>query len=84
MDRRHLEFFPAERIELQVEVREHPKLIELLQNHPVDEFEIRLLEIATYCGYMLHGDYFPTDLTRLCGILTKELKKKLNTIIVLN
>lgn len=71
-----LEFFSDHRIELDREVVNHPDLITLLQNHPVDEFEIRLMEIATYCGIALDGEYYQEDLDRLCKVLKERLYTK--------
>lgn len=72
----HLVLFSPERIALQKELVHHPELIALLQNHPADEFEIRLAEIAAYCGVLMDGNYLPHELDRLCGILVDKLMAK--------
>lgn len=75
--------FHQNRIDLQKEITQHPELQARLQNHPADEFEIRLAEIAAYCNIVLHGDYLQLDLDNLCGILCKKLYEK-RTMIILN
>lgn len=65
--------FHENRVALNQEVKLHPALLERLANHPVDEFEVRLAEIAAYCDVLLNGEYYPEDLDRLCGILFKRL-----------
>lgn len=75
-------YFHQNRIDLDREIKEHPELQALLDNHPADEFEIRLAEVARYCDIILHGDYIPSDLDRLCGILHKRLYAKRSMIII--
>jgi len=74
--------FHQNRIDLDREIHNHSKLMERLANHPADEFEIRLAEIASYCEVLLHGDYTPDDLDKLCGILFKRLLEKRIPIIL--
>lgn len=76
-----LEMFHQNRIDLQREVPHHPDLVEHLQNHPSDEFEVRLAEIGLYCEVYLEGSYTPSDLDHLCGILYKKLVAKRTGII---
>jgi len=71
----YLEYFAPARIALQQELRYHPDLIEKLQGQPVDEFEMRLAEIAAHCGVILDGEYLPADLDKLCDILVQRLKE---------
>lgn len=78
----HLEFFPESYIALNQEVGNHPELCELLAKHPPQEFEIRLAEIAAYCGVVLDGYYTPEDLEKLAHILVGKLKDK-NCLIIL-
>ena len=61
----YLEMFSEERIALNKELAYHPALMELLGKHAMDEFEIRLAEIAAYCGVVVDGDYLSKDLDRL-------------------
>lgn len=77
----HLEFFSESRIALNREVRYHPELIERLQEHPANEFEIRVAEIAAYCAVILDGDYTPSDLDKLCDILYWKLVEMRTGII---
>ena len=83
MGRVRIEMFHQNRIDLDREVRAHPVLMELLANQPSDEFEMRLAQIASYCEVLLHGDYLPSDLDHLCGILYKKLVGK-RTPLILN
>lgn len=78
-----LVYFSEERIALQNEILKHPELIELLQKHPVGEFEIRLAEVASYCEVILDGNYTDTDIDRLCKILTwKLIEMRTNLVLV--
>ena len=69
----NLKMFPEEFIRLSREVLHHPVLQERLLNHPTDEFEIRLAEIATYCEVMLDGTYDELQQIQLAKILEKRL-----------
>ncbi len=76
--------FHQNRIDLDRELVHHPELLELLANHPSDEFEIRIAEISLYCDIALHGDYLPSDLDKLCGILRNKLwEKRVGTPIII-
>jgi hypothetical protein len=77
-----IEMFHENRIALDREILEHPKLMELLKNQPHDEFEMRLAQIAAYCSVVLHGDYLQKDLDDLCGVLHKKLYEKRSLIIL--
>lgn len=76
--------FPQSYIDLQRELSNHPRLCELLCNHPPQEFELRIAEIATYCDVVLDGQYTPDDMDGLCDLLTKKLRQKTSGIILLN
>lgn len=78
------EIFSDSRIELQREVSNHPILVERLANHPAEEFELKLAEIASYCNIVLHGDYSQEDIDEICERLTGILRGKLNRLIVVN
>lgn len=80
----YLEYFPEAQIQLQEEIFQHPELCRLLQNHPPQEKEMRLAEIATYCGIILHGVYSPEDIEELCKTLLKKLIEKRTQLILLN
>lgn len=84
MGRVVIEMFHEDRIALDREIQNHPALMERLVNHPADEFEMRLAEIAAYCEVVLHGDYLAKDLDHLCGVLVKKLRAKSSPIIILN
>jgi len=72
-DPKHFEMFSQHRLDLAQEVKHHPPLMDFLNNHPQDEFEILLAEISSYCGVGLDGDYMPSELDNLCKILTERL-----------
>ena len=75
-DPKHFHMFSQHRLDLHQEVAKHPVLLELLQKHPQEEFEILLAEIACYCEVMLDGDYTPTDLDNICKICYERLVLK--------
>jgi len=83
----HFEYFDPRRTELAQEVKNHPELAEILANMQSEqgidssEFELRLAACASYCGIILDGEYLPSDLNKLCGILVEKLRKK-RTIII--
>jgi hypothetical protein len=52
----------------------HPKLEKLLANHPVDEVDIKLAEIASHCLVVLDGTYTIAERDRLCFILAGRLE----------
>lgn len=78
----YLVMFDPRRIELQKELVHHPKLCELINNHPVSEFETRLAEIAAWCGVLLDGYYTPEELSKLCEILRDKLYESRTEIIL--
>ena len=67
------EMFSDARIALHQEIRNHPELIKRLNNHPVDEFEVRMAEVCNYCEVILHGDYLPSDFDNIADICVKKL-----------
>ena len=52
----------------------HPKLAARLANHPADEWEIKLAEIASYCAVVLDGTYSAEEIDRLGFILAGRLE----------
>ena len=72
-----LEFFPEGVILLNAELATglHPRLESLLSNHSgaADEWEIRIAEIAAYCGIVLDGTYPPEQIGELAAILSGRL-----------
>ena len=87
MGKWRFEYFDERRNLLAQEVKNHPDLAQQLANMQAEqgidasEFEMRLAAVASYCGVALDGDYLPSDLDKLCGILVEKLKKK-RTIII--
>lgn len=71
-----LEFFPEGLIALQKELATgyHPKLVKLLANHPPNEWEIKIAEIASYCGILLDDTYQKEDFDHLGRILAGRLE----------
>ena len=70
------ELFPEGYIALNRELatRLHPKLEVLLKNHSVDDVDIKLAEIASYCSVVLDGTYTIEERDRLCFILAGRLE----------
>ena len=70
------EFFPEGFIVLQKEIATglHPKLEKLLANHPADETDIKLAEIAAYCSVALDATYTLAERDKLCYILAGRLE----------
>ena len=81
-DNSRLAFFSMERIGLQQELKHHPVLVDLLQKHAPDNFEMRLAEIAAYCGLILDGDYVAQDFDNICEICRHKLWSKRSPIIL--
>lgn len=52
----------------------HSALETKLANHPSNELEIRLAEIATHCDVALNGMYDPESINKLCAILAGRLE----------
>lgn len=79
-----VEIFDQEIIDLNIEVGEHPALMEKLQEQPANEFEIRLAAIASYCEVILDATYTPEDIRKLCTLLTDKLRVKRGGLIVVD
>ena len=71
-----IEFFPPGFIALNKELATglHPELERRLNAHPVNEVDIRLAEIATYCSVVLDGVYTLEARDELCFILAGRLE----------
>ena len=78
----YIEYFSEHLIALQEEIFNHPELCRLLANHPPQEKEARIAEIAAYCGIILNGMYMPEDIDKLCEILHRKLVEKRIQIIL--
>lgn len=70
------EMFPEGYIALNKELATglHPKLEELLANHPVDETDVKLAEIASYCSIILNATYTIEERDKLCFTLAGRLE----------
>lgn len=71
-----IEMFPEGYILLNKELATgyHPKLEYNLSNYPVDEIDIRLATVATYCGIVMDGAYTLESRSELCAILAGRLE----------
>jgi hypothetical protein len=76
-----LDFFSDALIALNREVSKHPDLVELLQKQELRDMEVRLAEVAAYCGVALDGDYYPADINNIADICTRRLMEKRTGII---
>lgn len=79
-----LVYFPDSYINLQKEIPNHPDLVKLLENQPNELFEVRLAEVAAYCGVILDGYYIPKQLEELCEILESHLILKRKGVAFIN
>lgn len=70
------EMFPEGYIALNRELATglHPKLERLLANHPSDEVDVKLAEIASYCAVALDATYTLEERDKLCFILAGRLE----------
>ena len=71
-----LEFFASSRIALNLELRNHPPLMEKLAAYESSDFPGKIGEVAAYCEVMVEGTYMPSELDRLCEILFFKLQEK--------
>jgi len=71
-----IEMFPDGYVALNKELATgyHPKLEALLAQHPATETDIRLSQIAVYCGVVLDGTYTLEERNQLCAILAGRLE----------
>ena len=70
-----IEEFPPEWINLNQELCSglHPKLEPILAACAVDDTDLKLAHIASYCEVMLDGVYTLEERCRLCEILRQKL-----------
>jgi hypothetical protein len=76
--------FPESLIQLNREIEHHPKLMELLANHPMNELEVKLAEVAAYVEVILDGDYGPKDVDGLCTTLRERLYTKRTGVLIVH
>lgn len=71
-----LEIFPLEYQALNREVATgyHPKLEAILSTVGAEDLDMKLAQIAAYCGVMLDGVYTLDDRRELCAILWEKLQ----------
>lgn len=71
-----LEFFPDGFVALQKELATglHPILEKKLANHPAEEVDIKLAEIASHCSVVLEGTYTLAERDKLCHVLVGRLQ----------
>lgn len=82
LDRRTLVYFSPAQLALNQEVLKHPKLMERLDSKRTADFELKLAEIASYCGILLDGYYVQNDIDNICDLCITELKKQSSAIIL--
>lgn len=72
---KEIKFLPPGMIALNRELATgfHPKLEARLANHPVQEWEIKFAECATYLGMLLDDIYVQEDFNRLGFIMVEKL-----------
>lgn len=72
------EIFPLEYTLLQQELMEgyHPGLAEILATVGPEDLDMKLAQIAAYCGVGLDGIYTLDDRRLLCIVLRRELFKR--------
>jgi hypothetical protein len=77
----HLHYFNQSRVALNMEVKFHPPLMELLAIYSMSDFEGKLGEIALYCGIEIDGYYADGALDKMCQVLYHELQLKRKVIL---
>ena len=75
-------YFTPVQVALNAEIPKHPGLVEYLRKQAHQDFEIRLAEIARYCGIALDGEYDGHDINNICALCLNELQKR-STLILL-
>ena len=71
-----LVFFSPAQLALMGEIRNHPKLVEILKECPDQgDWAIQLGHIAAYCEVGLDGNYFEDELQHLYKLLFDRLVK---------
>lgn len=78
-----LEFFSPAKIALNMEVKQHPGLLNLIgQLSPEEQtFENKLGVTAAYCQIPIDNTFTPDQIDDLCNLLVKELRRKRSIII---
>lgn len=78
----HIEMFPAQLRDLQLEIRQHPTLVhDLTQINDLGEWFAR---VATSANVLVDGMYAIKDLPGLCELLTRRLYESRTSLIVLH
>jgi hypothetical protein len=76
LDNRVQVLFPEVFFQLQDECSFHPHLQLLLAKYAASDWETKMVEIATYCGILLHGTYTQEDFEKIAGICIQKLKQR--------
>jgi hypothetical protein len=67
---------PEKFIQLHLEIKHHPLLVQRLQKHPRDcGPEIVLAEVAAYCFVEVKGEFVEEELAKLAAICLYRLKQ---------
>lgn len=74
--------FPEEFIALSHELQYHPQLMEFVAKHKPDQFEMRMMEIAAYCGIEVDGEFDEEDFKVLAHGCLMILQRRRTGIII--
>jgi hypothetical protein len=69
----HIELFPEEFVQLQLEIQHHPLLIQRLQKHPQIELEVIFAECCHYCKIEINATLDGEQLRALADKLRDRL-----------
>lgn len=68
------EYFPEAFIQLNLEISNHPLLVQRLQKHATPEVGVIFAEVCHYCGYAINAELDGEQLEALADILTEKLR----------
>ena len=70
----HIEMFPEEFVQLQLEIGHHPLLVQRLQKHSQLDMEVIFAEVCHYTGYAINGTFMPDELLKIADTLIWKLR----------
>ena len=70
----HIEMFPEEFVQLQLEIGHHPLLVQRLQKHSQLDMEVIFAEVCHYTGYAINGLFQPDELLKIADTLIWKLR----------
>jgi hypothetical protein len=68
-----LVYFSPARIALNMELKNHPELMEQMAEIPMDDFTSKIAKIAAFCNIAVDGDYTEDDLDGLATVCYSKL-----------